>query len=210
MSANPLVVVLHGPSGVGKDSVIDELRRKTGIFRATSTTSRLPRKNETDGVDYHFVTSEEFERRIAMGEFLEHARVYGDWKGLEKREVLVPLAEGRDVIIRTDVQGARRWREVLEGAVFIFLMAEDREALRARLIGRGSEDGVSLAARIGELEDELDDMENNDYIVINHHGRLDDTVAEIDAIIERERQNPHRPRAGVRAPAAPPAPGEND
>ncbi len=192
MSGHPLVIVLHGPSGVGKDTVINELRRRTGIFRATSTTSRFPRKDEVDGVDYHFVSPEEFERRIAVGDFLEHARVYGDWKGLEKREVLVPLAEGRDVIIRTDVQGARRWRQILEGAAFIFLMAEDREALRARLIGRGSEDGDSLATRLAELDEELDDIENNDYIVVNHHGRLDEAVEEIMGIIERERGNARR------------------
>lgn len=198
MSGGPLVLVLHGPSGVGKDSVIDELRRRTGIHRATSTTSRPPRPGEEDGVHYHFVTAAEFERRIAVGDFLEHARVYGDWKGLERTEVLDPLESGQDVIIRTDVQGARRWRQVLEGAVYVFLMAEDRETLRARLMGRGSEDGESLARRLAELEEELADMDNNDYIVVNREGQMDAAVEEIAAIIVRERHNPARTAVYVR------------
>jgi len=193
VTAKPLVIVLHGPSGVGKDSVIDALRAKTGIHRATSTTDRPPRTGEQDGIDYHFVSGQEFEAKIARGDFLEYARVYGDWKGLEKNEVLAPLAEGRDVIIRTDVQGARRWREILDGAVYVFLLAEDRETLRARLIARGSEDGESVARRLAELEEELADVDNNDYVVVNRHGRIDEAVTEIQEIIERERAEGKRP-----------------
>ena len=100
---------------------------------------------------------------------------------------------GKDVIIRTDVQGAQTWRKRLEGAIFVFLLAEEREALRARLIGRGSEDSVSIERRIAELEAELDDIENNDYIVYNRHGELAEAVREIEGIIERERRNPSRP-----------------
>lgn len=192
MTARPLAIVLHGPSGVGKDSVIGALRAKTGIHRATSTTDRAPRPGERNGIDYHFVTRDKFEEKVARGDFFEYARVYGDWKGLEKREVLVPLAEGRDVIIRTDVQGARRWREILDGAIYIFLMAEDRETLRARLIARGSEDGESMARRLAELEEELADVENNDYVVVNHHGGIDAAADEIRQIIECERANPDR------------------
>ena len=188
-----MVVILHGPSGVGKDAVVDGLRERIGIHRATSTTSRPPRDYEVDGVHYHFVSAERFEEMIENGEFAEHARVYDDWKGLEMREILDPLAEGRDVIIRTDVQGARHWRRVLEGAISIFLMAEDRETLRSRLISRDSEDAESLARREAELEAELDDIERNDYVVLNRHGRLDDAVEEIAGIIETERNNPNRP-----------------
>jgi len=198
VSPKPLVIVLHGPSGVGKDSVIEALRARTGIHRATSTTDRAPRPGERDGVDYHFVSTREFEAMIARGEFLEYARVYGDWKGLEKTEVLEQLADGRDVIIRTDVQGARRWREILEGVIYVFLMAEDRETLRARLITRGSEDGESIARRLAELEEELADIENNDYVVVNHHGRIADAAEEIRQIVECERANPSRPAPRLR------------
>ncbi len=195
MKTRPLVIVLHGPSGVGKDSVIDLLRERTGIHRATSSTSRRPRENERDGNHYHFLSAIEFERKINAGAFAEWAKVYSDYKGLERAELEGPLARGEDVIIRTDVQGAQTWRKRLEGAIFVFLMAEDREALRARLIGRGSEDSVSIERRIAELEAELDDIENNDYIVYNRHGELTDAVREIEEIIERERRNPSRPAA---------------
>ncbi len=198
MKARPLVIVLHGPSGVGKDAVIDRLRERTGIHRATSSTSRPPRPNEVDGNHYHFLSEAQFEEKIRAGEFAEWARVYDDYKGLERREVEEPLRQGRDVIIRTDVQGARTWRERLEGAVFIFLMAEDREALRARLAARGSEDAASLARRLGELEEELADIENNDYVVYNRHGELEAAVDEIELILERERRNPARPAARLR------------
>lgn len=192
MKARPLVIVLHGPSGVGKDTVIDMLRERTGIHRATSSTSRLPRENEVDGNHYHFLSEIQFEQKIRAGEFAEWARVYDDYKGLERREVEEPLREGRDVIIRTDVQGARTWRERLDGAVFIFLMAEDREVLRSRLSSRGSEDADSLARRIAELEEELADIENNDYVVYNRHGELEQAVTEIARIIAAEKERPGR------------------
>ena len=195
MNARPLVIVLHGPSGVGKDAVIDRLRERTGIHRATSTTSRLPRPNEEDGNHYHFVSETEFEDKIRTGEFAEWARVYDDYKGLERREVEQPLREGRDVIIRTDVQGARTWRERLDGAIFIFLMAEDRESLRTRLASRGSEDAAALARRIGEIEEELADIENNDYVVYNRHGQLEETVDEIERIIRAEKRKRRRTAA---------------
>jgi len=193
VSEKPLVLVLHGPSGVGKDTVIDALRKKTGIHRATSSTTRRPRPDEVDGSDYHFLSCSEFEEKIKAGDFLEYARVYGDWKGLERGDVLGPLSEGRDVIIRTDVQGARTWRERMEGAVFVFLLAESRESLQARLRERGSEDGESLERRLAELEAELADVDNNDYLVVNRQGQIEETVAELEEIIRKERDNPERP-----------------
>lgn len=193
MDRKPVVIVLHGPSGVGKDSVIDRLREKTGIHRAVSSTSRPPRPGEIDGISYHFLAEAEFEAKIQADEFAEFARVYDEWKGVEKREILPFLERGADVIIRTDVQGARTWRDRLEGAVFVFLTAESRDILRARLIDRKTEDGRSLATRMEQLERELADMPNNDYVVFNREGRLDATVCEMDQIIEQERTNPRRP-----------------
>ena len=196
----PLIVVLHGPSGVGKDSVIAALRARTGIHRATSSNSRPMRRDEHQGVDYHFLSREEFERKIAAGDFIEHANVYGDYKGLERRELEDPLAREEDVLIRTDLQGARELRKLLRGAVFVLLRAESREALRERLTQRETESNESLARRLAEVDAELEDAPNNDYVVVNPEGRLDAAVDELVRIIERERVNPERERAGVRSP----------
>ncbi|MCK9517544.1 MAG: guanylate kinase [Dehalococcoidia bacterium] len=198
MSAKPVVLVLHGPSGVGKDTVIDRLRERTGIHRATSSTSRPPRPGEADGNHYHFYSREEFERRRDAGEFAESAIVYGDWKGLERREIEEPLKRGQDVIIRTDVQGARTWRKKLDGAVFVFLVAKDRATLRARLEARGSEDPESLARRLAEVEAELADLDNNHYVVFNEEGQVEAAVDALVNIIESERRNPSRPQPRLR------------
>lgn len=197
---HPLIVVLHGPSGVGKDSVIEALRDRTGIHRATSSNSRPMREGEEDGIDYHFFSRREFERKIAAGDFIEHANVYGDYKGLERRELEDPLSREEDVLIRTDLQGARELRKLLRGAVFVLLRAESREALRERLTQRETESEESLARRLAEVDAELEDEPNNDYVVVNHEDRLDEAVADLARIIERERVNPDRERAGVRTP----------
>lgn len=197
---HPLIVVLHGPSGVGKDSVIAALHARTGIHRATSSNSRPMREGEADGVDYHFFSREDFERKIAAGDFIEYADVYGDYKGLERRELEDQLAREEDVLIRTDLQGARELRKLLRGAVFVLLKAESREALRERLTQRETESDESLARRLAEVDAELEDEPNNHYVVVNREGRLEDAVDELVGIIKRERVNPDREPAGVRAP----------
>lgn len=193
MKRKPLVIVLHGPAGVGKDSVIEKLQARTGVKRATSATTRLPRKGEEHARDYYFLTRAEFEAGIQAGLFVEYATVYDDYKGVYASEVARLIESGEDMIIRTDVQGARTWREKLDGAVFIFLMADDRETLRNRLIGRNSETVDSLDRRLAEIDEEIADMGNNDHVVYNHHGALDAAVDDIEAIMERERANPRRP-----------------
>ena len=194
----PLIIVLHGPSGVGKDSVIERLRDRARIHRATSSNSRPMRAGERQGIDYHFLTAEAFRRKIDAGEFLEHACVYGELKGLERRELEAPLAAGEDVLIRTDLQGARALRGLLRGAVFVLLIAESREALGDRLAARETESEESLARRLAEVEAELADAPNNDYVVVNRDGAIEATVAELVRIVERERLNPDREPAGVR------------
>ncbi len=194
----PVVIVLHGPSGVGKDTVIARLRERLPIHRATSSTTRPPRPGERHGVDYYFLSEQEFLEKARRGEFAEFARVYGDWKGLERREIEEPLARGEDVIIRTDVQGARWWRKALEGGTFVILVAEDADAVRQRLERRNSESDESLRRRLAELEEELADIPNNDYVVVNREGALDETVEELVRILERERSRPDRPYPRLR------------
>jgi guanylate kinase len=193
VTRKPLVLVIHGPAGVGKDSLIEQLKVRTGIHRATSSTTRAPREGERNGVDYHFLSRDEFERGIAAEEFVEWARVYDDLKGVHTTEVLRPIEAGKDLVIRTDVQGARTWRKKLSGAVFVFLMAEDREALRSRLVKRGSETVDSLDRRLAEIDEEIADIPNNDYVVYNNHGGLDAAVVEVERIMAKERANPARP-----------------
>ncbi len=217
MKRRPLIIVLHGPSGVGKDSVIAELKKSLGIHRATSSTTRAPRKGEKNGVDYHFLSVPEFRRKIDAGEFAEWALVYKQYKGLERREVEAPLAQGDDVIIRTDVQGARTWRTLAEGAISVFLLASDEERqslhiqpgeslprkqiegirtlLKSRLTNRDTEDGEAIATRLEEIDEEVADLPNNDYVVFNVDGRLDATVARFAEIIAAEQANEHRPPA---------------
>ncbi|MEO6397882.1 MAG: guanylate kinase [Tepidiformaceae bacterium] len=199
MTRKPLVIVIHGPAGVGKDSVIEELNKRTGITRATSATTRAPRKGEKHGRDYYFLTRAEFEAGIADGAFVEHAIVYDDYKGVHASEVSRLIGSGKDMIIRTDVQGARTWRGKLHGAVFVFLMAEDREALRQRLLARETETAEELERRLAEIDEEIADMPNNDYVVYNQHDALDAAVNEMLAIMERERANPARPSPTLRA-----------
>jgi guanylate kinase len=189
----PVVLVLHGPSGVGKDTVINALKEHTGIHRATSTNSRPPREGECDGVDYHFVSPDEFLDRVEQGRFAERALVYGDLKGLERTEIEGPLAKGQDVIIRTDVQGARHWRKQLPGCVTVLITAEDIETLKTRLRERNTDGEAELKKRFQEIEDELADGPNNDHVVVNHSGRHTETVQQLVDIIDRERRNPDRP-----------------
>lgn len=213
--SRPIVIVLHGPSGAGKDSVIDRLRERTGIHRATSSTSREPRDGEVDGNHYHFLSEKEFEAKIRRREFAEHARVYGQYKGLERAEIEEPLREGRDVIIRTDVQGARTWRKKIDGAVSILLVPSERprpsvrvrrgnpltddqvdeirQLLKSRLEQRDSETAESLKVRLDEVDAELKDLPNNDYVVFNAEGALDETVRAVEEIIRRESKDPARP-----------------
>jgi guanylate kinase len=204
---------------VGKDSVIGELRKELGIHRATSTTDRPPRPGEEDGVDYHFVTSDEFLRRVRDGRFAECAKVYGDLKGLERHEIEGPLSRAEDVIIRTDVQGARTWRKLLQGAISVFLLASDEETpalhishetplgqakidqirslLRSRLTNRDTDDDDAIATRLKEIDEEVADLPNNDYVVFNIDGQLSATVARFAEIIAKERANPAREPAGL-------------
>jgi guanylate kinase len=219
----PLVIVIHGPAGVGKDSIIDELRERTNIRRATSSTTRAPRTGERPGIDYHFLTRAEFQHGIDEGRFVEWAQVYDDLKGVHADEVEGPIAKGQDLIIRTDVQGARTWRKKLAGGVFIFLMPgtehtpdvparesiarlvrtpavldEVRDLLRARLTARGSESVDSLERRLAEIDEEIKDIPNNDYVVYNRQDELARAVSDVEAIMAYERENAARPAPRLR------------
>ncbi len=184
----PLLVVISGPSGVGKDKTITRLKEKGYPFYFVVTaTTRPKRKNEVDGVDYFFVSMTEFAEMIEHGELLEYAVVYGDYKGIPKAQVRRALESGQDVIMRIDVQGAATIRRLVPEAVLIYLSAESEEALVHRLSERKTEPEEQLKMRIATARQEMRRLDIFDYIVINADEQLDETCHKIAAIITAEK-----------------------
>jgi guanylate kinase len=185
---NPLLVVISGPSGVGKDATVRRMKELNYPFHFVVTaTTRHPRQGERDGVDYFFVSKEEFEGWIGKGELIEHALVYGEHKGIPKEQVRRALASGQDVVMRVDVQGAATVRRLIPDAVLIFLLAESESALLARLRSRKTETKESLQRRIDTLRQEMQRIPEFDYAVVNREGHLDRTVEKIAAIVAAEK-----------------------
>lgn len=184
----PLVVVISGPSGAGKDAVIKRMKQMGVPFHFVVTaTTRPPRPGEVHGRDYFFVSLEEFAEMIEKGELLEYAVVYGDYKGIPKQQVRDALASGKDVILRVDVQGAATIRRIMPEAVFIFLTAESEEELVRRLVERKSEPPEKLKIRIATARQEMKRIDEFDYAVVNRDGALDETVRQILCIITAEK-----------------------
>lgn len=187
-SPRPLVVVISGPSGAGKDATIQRMRAQNTLCHFVVTvTTRERRPDEVDGVDYHFVSEAAFKQMIAEGELLEHALVYGQYKGIPKAGVRAALASGQDVIMRVDVQGAASIRKLLPQAVTVFLTAESDEELLRRLRRRRTESEAQLQQRIETARAELRRVGEFRYRVINRECALDATVETVRAIIHAEK-----------------------
>ncbi|MBC7232060.1 MAG: guanylate kinase [Chloroflexi bacterium] len=185
---NPLLIVISGPSGVGKDSVIRRMKELNYPFHFVITaTTRPPRKGERHGVDYFFLSEGEFVRLMQEGAFLEHAWVYGEYKGVPKEQVRRALASGQDVIMRLDVQGAATVRRLVPDAILIFLLPGSEEELLNRLRQRGTESSESLQRRLATLREEMTHITEFDYAVVNREGQLDLAVEKIAAIITAEK-----------------------
>ena len=183
----PLLIVISGPSGAGKDTVMQRMKERGLPFHFVVTaTTRPKRANEVHGRDYWFVTKEEFARMINEDELIEHAIVYGDYKGIPKQQVREALASGMDVIMRIDVQGAETVRRMAPEALMIFLTTNNEEELVQRLETRKTETVDSLAIRIATARKELKRVDAFDYVIVNHDFRLDETVDAIRAIINAE------------------------
>lgn len=186
-SPNPLLIVISGPSGVGKDTVVQRMKERGFPFHFVVTaTTRGRRENETHGKDYWFVSKDEFARMIEENELIEYAIVYGDYKGIPKWEVRDALASGQDVIMRVDVQGAESVRKLAPEALLIFITCEGEDELEHRLRERKTETADSLSLRIATARKELQRIEAFDYVVVNHDYQLDDTVDKVRAIIAAE------------------------
>lgn len=184
----PLLVVISGPSGVGKDAVLARMRERGYPFHFVVTmTTRPQRPAETHGVDYFFISEEEYDRLLTAGEFLEHAVVYGYRYGVPKGQVREAWARGQDVLMRVDVQGSATLKKLVPQAVFIFLVAPSLDELMLRLQNRKTEHGEDLERRMALARAEMEQLYEFDYVVVNPQGDLDDAVDQILAIIQAEK-----------------------
>lgn len=187
LNPQPLLIVISGPSGVGKDSVVLRMKERGMLFHFVVTANTRPKRDdEVHGVDYFFVSKEEFARMIEEDELIEYASVYSDYKGIPKQQVREALASGKDVIMRLDVQGAETVRKLAPEALLIFITTESEEELVGRLKARKTETDEELALRIATARKELKRVEAFDYVVINHENKLDETVDSVGAIIDAE------------------------
>ena len=191
----PLLIVISGPSGVGNDTVIDCMKDRGLPFHFVVTaTTRQPRAEEVHGVDYFFLSHDEFAEMINRDELLEYAIVYNDYKGIPKQQVREALASGKDVVMRIDVQGAATIKAMCPGALLIFLTTQNEAELVERLIDRKSETAEGLKLRIATARQEMKQIDRFDYVVINRACQLGETVEVIQSIIQAEhhRVNPRK------------------
>ena len=182
------VFVITGPSGVGKGTLIRALRERVPeLALAVSATTRDPRPGEEDGREYHFLTDDEFERRVQAGEFVEHARYSGRRYGTLRSELERHRSAGRPVLLEIEVQGARQVREAMPEAVQVFIQPPSEDALRARLVGRGTDSAEQVEARLDTARAELGAQAEFGHVVVND--RLEDAVAELEALVRGRMQD---------------------
>lgn len=188
LSTEPLLIVLSGPSGAGKDAVLNRMKQLGyPLAYITTVTTRPRRPEEKDDVDYHFISVAEFRKMLENKEFLEYANVYGNWYGVPKEPVKQSLNQGRDTIIKVDTQGAATIKKLLPEAIFIFLVPPSPEELAERLKQRSTESPFDLDLRLKTAEEELKQLPLFDYKVINRWNEIDLTVSHIEAIITAEK-----------------------
>jgi guanylate kinase len=189
----PLLVVISGPSGVGKDTVLQRMKeRGVPVHFVVTATTRPARPSEVNGVDYIFVSNDEFAEMIEQNELLEYAIVYGDYKGIPKQQVRDAMGSGKDVVMRIDVQGAATLRKLCPDALLIFLTTETEEEMVQRLTARKTETPEGLKLRIATARKEMKRLNEFDYCVFNPEFHLDAAVDTVLSIIEAEhnRVNP--------------------
>jgi len=187
LKPEPLLIVLSGPSGVGKDVTLQALKKRNiPLHFVVTATTREPRPEETHGMDYFFYSKEEFQAMIDANELLEYAIVYEDYKGIPKEQVRKAMQSGLDVILRVDVQGAAKLRELNPDAVLIFLLPSSVEEWHERLNNRQTETEESMNIRLNKVKWELEYLSIFDYLVVNRHNCLEEAVETIVDIIHAE------------------------
>jgi len=190
-SASGMLFILSGPSGVGKDTVLQRAMPHLGAIRTSiSVTTRAPRVGETDGIDYFFISPEEFARQLEGGGFLEHAAVHGFFYGTPRSWVNDQLQAGTDVVLEIDVQGALQVKSLFPKAILIFLAPPSWDELSRRLRGRNTEDEVSIRRRLQHARQELARVHQYEYLIFNDC--LEDAVERLSAVVRAERCRPWR------------------
>ena len=186
MSMRGTLYIVAAPSGAGKSSLVNAvLARDPNIRLSISFTSRAPRPGERHAEHYHFVDEAEFERMVEAGDFFEHARVHGDWKGTARQSVEPQLASGKDVLLEIDWQGARQVRAKVPGAVSVFILPPSRNALEQRMRTRGQDSEAVIAQRLAAAREEMSHYGEFDYVIVNEHFAV--AVEEMCAIFTASR-----------------------
>ncbi|MDP4144681.1 MAG: guanylate kinase [Bacillota bacterium] len=180
-----LLIVISGPSGAGKGTIIKELIKKGKFWLSVSATTRAPRNGEIDGKSYYFLTREQFEERLRLNDFLEHAEVYGNFYGTPKSNVMERIDNGEDVILEIDIQGALKVKEAYPEGVFIFILPPSMEELKKRIIKRGSETTESLMTRFKSAYKEINYVSKYNYAVTND--TVEVAAEKIESILVAER-----------------------
>lgn len=188
ITTKPLFLVLSGPSGAGKDSVLTRMKELDLPLEIIVTVTTRPRRpGERDNIDYHFLSEEDFQKMLQKKELLEWANVYGNWYGIPKKPVKQALERSQDAMVRVDIQGATTIKKILPQAVFIFLIPPSMPELITRLRQRNTESKSELDLRLKTAEQEIKKLPMFDYAVVNKQEQIDSVVSDIRAIITAEK-----------------------
>ena len=185
MKNKGLLLVVSAPSGCGTGTILGEILKDDSFYYSISATTRAPREGEQDGVNYHFITKEEFEQRIAQGGMLEYAQYCGNYYGTPKKEVEQMRDAGRDVILEIEVEGAMKVRALCPDAVFLFIAPPSVEELRRRLNKRGTEAAEVIEERVSQAARELSYADRYDYIIVN--GELEKAIQDFRTVVRAEK-----------------------
>ena len=190
MSKRGKLVVVSGPSGAGKGTILNEVLKAPEFVYSVSATTRAPREGEVDGKHYFFITREEFENKIADGGFVEYALYNGNYYGTPKDFVEKNIALGKNVILEIEVQGAMQIKESVPDALFIFMTPESREELEKRLRERATENEETIAKRLAIADKEVPSALLYDFVVLNKRGKQDEAVADFFAAVRASSLTP--------------------